>query len=219
VLASKFTFIFILLWSQMSLAQDLNKFKYDQNKTLKHNELSFLKTTAQDCENFGYKRAGSDLTPQAVLETYPKEISFLFFKKHIHTLCYYAVSHISKTITDDFKSQVEQVVLNEVDKCFFLGKIKKPKLCDDLKTKAALFDLTILLGHFCTKDSLRVFKAANCEFKKVGERECALYQDSSKPLARCPFAFANQREANDLYKSYYSKTCKRPKWRKPKCLN
>lgn len=214
--------IFILLmifFTFYSFGQSLQDLKYDQNQTLSHNEQRFLKTTTEDCKSFGYKRGANELSPQAVLETYPKEISFLFFKKHIETLCYYAVSHISKTVSEEFKTQVEEVVLNQVDKCFYKGKVQKPKLCKDLKNKASLFDLTILLGHFCSKNSFNTFKTVNCEFKKAGDRECSLYQDSGKPLSRCPFFFANQRESNELHKSYYSKTCKSPRWRKLKCLN
>lgn len=211
--------ILLFMNVDQALSDELSEFKYNQNKSLRLNEVNFLKITSRDCKNFGLKRDPLALTPQNILETFPKEISFLFFKKHIHTLCYYAVSYISKTIGEEFRPQVEELLLTQIESCFFSGKMRRPKLCDDLKNKAALFDLTVLLGHFCSKESLRVFKMINCEFEKIGKQECSLYQDTTKPLNKCPFYFSNKREAQELHRSYYSKNCKRPRWRKLKCLN
>jgi len=195
-----------------------DELKYNQSKSVSFNEKNFLKNITKDCKDFGYKRGPKEMTPAQILATYPKELSFLFFKKHVNNLCYYAVSHISKYTLSDFKDQTEKILLETIDHCLSKPKSKKPALCSELDTKATLFDLTILLGSFCSRSSLSVFKKVNCRFKTVGERECKIYQDSVRPLDKCPFQFSNQEELNSLHKSYFGNHCKRLKWRKPKCL-
>ena len=217
--------LFLLLVYSFSLSSFSNeKLKYNQRKSISFNEKNFLTNLSKDCKNFGYNRDREKNSPVEVLETYPKEVSYLYFKKHINDLCYYAVSHITKYIVSDFKDQVESVLLGSVKTCFdekkALTSNNKAKLCAELDTKAVLFDLTILLGTLCTKESLNLFKSVHCRFKEVGDRECRIYQDSSRPLDKCPFHFSNSQELDKLHKSYFGSHCKSKerKWTLPKCI-
>lgn len=215
----KIILAFIYLITPIQFVFSKDELRYDQGKSIAYNEQNFLINIAKDCNDYGLKNTSSNIGPDEILQTFPKTVSFLYFKKHINELCYYSLSHVVKYISSEFKQQTEDLLLGSLNKCFDEKEKKRPKFCAELDSKAILFDLTILLGSFCSVKSLNGFKKVNCRFKEVGERECKIYQDPIRPLDKCPFQFSNIEERENLYKSYFGKTCKKLRWRKPMCLN
>ena len=191
---------------------------YNQNKSLAVNEKNFLSNMKRDCKNYGYELTSGAKSPRDILTTYPTEIAYLIFKKHLNNLCYYSASHIVKYLVSDFKDQVQALFTSAVEKCFTETKELKPLFCRDFTTQAPLYDATVVLGSFCNTKSLKTFKKVNCHFKYLGEKKCSMYEDAGKPLKKCPFYLTNIQQSNDLHKSFYGKRCKRLRWRKPACL-
>lgn len=210
----RFNFIFILFFSNHIFA---NVLKYDHTKSLEVNEQQFIKLMELDCKDYGYQREAGVAGPLEIMQSYPKEIVQLFLNKHKQMWCYYAFSHMAKYLIKDYKNQTEKVVLELAGDCLKSDLKTKPRICNEFNSKAILFDLTYLLGNFCTKKSYKLFRRLNCEFKRIGDNQCKMFQNSARPLERCPFDFSNQKEFLELHKSYFNKKCNSPKWRKLNC--
>ncbi len=92
------------------------------------------------------------------------------------------------------------------------------KLCEGLLETSSLFDITVILGSYCSKKSLKTFKDINCQYKKIAEQKCELYLGLDKGKEECPFHFTNKNEVKDLHKSFFGKQCKKLKWSPPNCI-
>lgn len=218
-LKSFFTLILIFICMTSSWAKISSKmqYKYNQKKSVGFNEKQFLKNIKQDCKDYGYSRKWNELSPDDVLQTYPKELAFLYFKKHINSLCYYSASRLIKYLHNDFKKQTEKLIVQAVKDC--IGKQKKYPICQDINKQSTLYDLTVMLGSYCSRNTLNAFKQVNCHYKDVSDHHCSLYKNLNKPLKNCPNYFTNMIEVKDLHKSYFGSHCKRLKWKKPSCIN
>jgi hypothetical protein len=197
--------------------KSLDLYKYNQKKSVSSNEDFFLKNLSFDCQNNGYDREKNDTSPKEILATYPKELAFLYFKKNIKTFCYYSFSTLMKYLSRDFKKQTEDILVTTVRNC--IKDHKSYKLCGEIHKISTLFDLTILLGNYCSKKTLNAFKKVNCHFQEVAKKNCSLYSGVVQTNDNCPHYYTNQREIKELHKSYFGSHCKRLKWRKPKCIN
>ena len=213
-----FLLIIHLMLTQLSFAEDLKALKYNQKNSLTKNEANFINAMKQDCKSRGYIYGQGDMTVRDVMETYPKSLVFMFMKKNLDQFCYYAISNMTKYLASEFKEQTEELIVIITKQCFVEDMLDKPKMCRSFNEKAVLFDLTILLGSFCSKKSFNLLQKIYCHFKKLGDKQCRLFKDHGKPLNKCPFYFTNQQESLNLHKSYYNNECKRPKWIKPSCL-
>ncbi len=209
--------IFIILFTTTAMAVPLKSYKYNQTKSVSYNEKQFLSNLQNDCKHYGYKRKAKEVSPADILATYPKELSVLYLNKHYRNICYYGVSTALKYLHDDYAAQTEKIIISLVQLC--LKDKKNLPVCVGMKSRASFYDLTILLGSFCNKKTLKSFKTVNCAYKKITEQDCKMHQSSNDPLAECPYNFSNESEVKELYKSYFGTHCKRLKWRKPKCLN
>ena len=214
----KFVLINIFLLISSHAYSNLDHLKYDKNKAVGLNESLFLKNLKFDCDNKGYLRKDKEISPVDILSTYPAPLAFYFLEKNIKTICYYGFSRAVKYLASELKEKTESLLVNTINKC--LENQESFKLCEGLGDMSSLYDSTILLSQFCTPSTLKTFKQVNCKFKKVANKKCDLYTGMGKPLEECPFYYSNKRDINELYKTYYSSSCKqRYKWRAPKCLN
>ena len=192
-------------------------YKYNQKQSVSYNEKGFLRNLSYDCEKNGYDRGVNDTSPKENLATFPKELAFLYFKKNIKSFCYYSFSTLMKYLSRDFKSQTESIIVSVVEGC--IKDDESYRLCPEIQKIASLFDLTILLGNYCSLKTLKAFKKVNCHFKKVAKRNCSLYSGLNSTNDNCPHFYTNKREIKELHKSYFGSHCKKLKWREPKCID
>ena len=66
-----------------------------------------------------------------------------------------------KYLYQDFKNQTEDLIVDVVNKC--LLNVKTFQFCPEFQKTATLFDLTILLGNYCSNKTLKTFKKVNCQ--------------------------------------------------------
>lgn len=192
------------------------QFSYDKSLSIFENEQRFLSNLKRDCKTFGTRKYDDLLTPAEYLETYPKDIAFYFFKKNIKEICYYGISITLKYLDDHVKPETEALLLGFVESCL---ENKRPyEGCSDFKKAPTLFDLTVILGNYCSKKTLGVFKRLNCLYKELKEAECRLYQTENTPPQECPYHYSTKVEIKDLHKNYFQNNC-RLKWRAPSCIH
>lgn len=197
-------------------SENMTKLKYNNKGSVKENEEKFLKNLNLDCRDNGYNQKVDEISSNDVLATFPSEVAFFFFKKNIDKFCYYSFSTLVKYLFKGFKKQTEEIVLKTVSEC--LSNSKKYPLCEGINNTSRLFDLTVILGNYCSPSSLQVFKKINCQYKKVADKKCELYLGLEKGKDECPFHFTNKTEVIDLHKSFFGKHCRKYKWLPPKCL-
>lgn len=205
-----------LIFSAVFSAQAREVYSYDKSESVFENEQRFLKNLQRHCADYGIKQSDDLLTPSEYLETFPKDIAFHYFKKNIAEICYYGVSITLKYLGDHLKTDTEELAIKIVDDC--LSKSPSYIACGHFDRASTLFDMTIILGHFCSKDSLRRFKAINCRYQNLKEDECKLYSSQGKPKEDCPYYFSSQVEVKQLHKNFFHPGC-RLKWRAPSCIH
>ncbi|MFT6631843.1 MAG: hypothetical protein ACJAS4_001804 [Bacteriovoracaceae bacterium] len=215
-------FSLIQLFSTFSYAENIKTkkislYKYNQKKSVSFNEKGFLRNLSYDCEKNGYDRGVNATSPKENLATFPKELAFLYLKKNIKSFCYYSFSTLIKYLSRDFKTQTENIVVSVVEGC--VKDNDSFKLCPEIQKISSLFDLTILLGNYCSWKTLKAFKKVNCHFKKVAKRNCSLYSGLNRTNENCPNFYTNKREIKELHKSYFGSHCKKLKWREPSCID
>ena len=180
------------------------------------NEQRFLKNLKRDCVNFGSKKYDEILTPFEYLETYPKDVAFYFLRKNIKQICYYGISMSFKYLDKHLPSESEKLVADFVSSC--LKNEKKFLGCENFNKAAPLYDVSVLLGSFCSKRSLELFKAINCKYKQLKINECKYHIDAGSPVQTCPLYLNIKLEIKELHKVYFQSGC-RLKWRPPYCIS
>jgi hypothetical protein len=191
-------------------------YSYDKSVSIYQNEQRFLNNLKRDCKTFGTRKYDDLLTPGEYLETYPKDIAFFFFKKNIKEICYYGISLSFKYLDDHVKPDTETLLVDFINSC--LDKQRPYVGCADFEKTPTLFDLTVILGNYCSKRTLDIFKRINCLYKDLKEKECSLYQNGETPAQECPYHYSSKVEVKDLHKNYFRKSC-RLKWRPPRCIH
>lgn len=190
-------------------------YSYDKSISIFENEQRFLSNLKRHCKDYGLKQNNDLLTPAESLETYPKDIAFYFFKKNIRQICYYGVSLSFKYLWGHLQQDTEALAIGYVRNC--LSPKPTYTSCSEVNKTSTLFDLTVILGHFCSTDTLKLFKQINCRYKTIKDQECKRFIDQGKPIQECPYYYSGKVETKQLHKNYFQKTCKL-KWRAPDCI-
>lgn len=212
-LYSKYLTTFFIFFSLNAQAREI--YSYDKSVSIFENEQRFLKNLRRHCGDYGIRQVDDLLTPSEYLETFPKDIAFHFFKKNLKEICYYGVSITLKYLGSYLKQETEELAHKVVDDC--LSSKSSFMACGHFDRTATLFDMTIILGHFCSSESLKRFKAINCHYKELKQRECRLYLDEGHPEEECPYYFPSKVEVQQLHKNYFHSNCQK-KWRPPSCI-
>jgi hypothetical protein len=211
-----FLFGLIFISNILVFAKSKSNYQYNQKKSVSYNEKQFLNNMRVNCASYGHKEIRPNDLSKNALETYPKELAFLYLKKHLKTFCYYSVSTLLKYLYDDFRDQTEFLVNKIVKMC--VTDHKKYTICEGFKNESVLFDVTVILGRHCTKKTLVSFKKINCLYKEVVDKKCSLYSSVNNPLKVCPGFYTNKVSVKELSRSYFSANCPRRGWKPPKCL-
>ncbi len=190
-------------------------YSFDKSNSIFENEQRFLSNLKRHCHDNGVGQDNDLLTPSEYLETYPKDIAFHYFQKNLAEICYYGISIVLKYLGDHHKSDVEKVALDFAKSC--LSKKKNYIGCRAFDRTSTLFDLTVILGHYCSANSLETFKDINCRYKELKQKECSLYLSQGRPIQDCPYFYASQVEVEELHKNFFHHQCKL-KWKAPRCI-
>ena len=190
-------------------------YSFDKSVSIFENEQRFLKNLARHCHDYGIRQNDDLLTPSEYLETYPKDIAFHFLKKNLHEICYYGISITLKYLGDHLKPETEELAVLLIENCLS----KKPSFisCEHFDRTSTLFDMTVILGHYCSSKSLESFKAVNCRYKDLKESECKLYLLQGKPIEECPYFYSSKVEIQELHKNFFQYQCKLSK-SAPNCI-
>ena len=196
----------------LGLAVDSN---YKANQSIQENQKTFNTLVSSVCDKNSIKFIQGQRQINEALKSYPKELVLHYLKSFDEKQCYKAFSLVVKYLIFDYRVETEKIINKVVLNCI-QGEIKSP-FCQHFSQSETIFDLSFILGQFCTKQTLKTFRALNCFYNNTQKEYCSLYQGLIKDSNKCPNYHLKQREIEDLHQIYFNSSCPRRKWKKLKC--
>jgi hypothetical protein len=188
---------------------------YKANLSINENQKGLNGIVSSVCKKSSIKFIQSEGQINEALKSYPKELILHYLKTFDQSYCYKAFSLIVKYLIFDYRVETEKVINKVVHNCI-QGKAKTP-FCEQFSQSQTIFDLSFILGQFCTKETLKTFRALNCFYDKGHVQYCSLDQGLLKDASIWPNYHLKQSEIKELHQIYFNASGPRTKWKKLKC--